>query len=198
MHDFNMCGCDNSAFIDGGDQYIRSGGKDIAMVKLYNEELSEDYLVEHLFTTVVSEIFNEFCTLYRLQQKEVKYDECHGYLFGERLISENKHVAAVKFILDSYAWFTVDRHNRKSVSVESGYDVFLNTMSKKYRVEIEQIDSCDIQMETQDRLVQNDFYRSCERISKARYVEDTRFCENLIRLRVDMFNLQVALACGKL
>ena len=37
-HDFKRCGCPNSAFIDGGSDYMRLGGKDLMMVEYWNEK----------------------------------------------------------------------------------------------------------------------------------------------------------------
>ncbi|MFA5025103.1 MAG: hypothetical protein WC503_01150 [Candidatus Shapirobacteria bacterium] len=35
-HDFVMCSCDNQTFVDGGNDYIRMGGKDMTVIALYN------------------------------------------------------------------------------------------------------------------------------------------------------------------
>jgi hypothetical protein len=32
-HDFVMCKCDNQAFVDGGDEYMRAGAKDLSFIK---------------------------------------------------------------------------------------------------------------------------------------------------------------------
>jgi len=33
-HDFKMCECENSAFVDGGTEYLRVGAKDLDKVKV--------------------------------------------------------------------------------------------------------------------------------------------------------------------
>jgi hypothetical protein len=33
-HDFVMCKCDNQTFIDGGNDYMRAGGKDLNAIKV--------------------------------------------------------------------------------------------------------------------------------------------------------------------
>ena len=37
-HDFVRCQCENSTFIDGGNDYMRLGGKDLMMVEYWNEK----------------------------------------------------------------------------------------------------------------------------------------------------------------
>lgn len=37
-HDFKRCTCPNSAFIDGGNDYMRLGGKDLTRVEYWNEK----------------------------------------------------------------------------------------------------------------------------------------------------------------
>jgi hypothetical protein len=32
-HDFVMCKCDNQAFVDGGNEYMRAGAKDLNAIK---------------------------------------------------------------------------------------------------------------------------------------------------------------------
>jgi hypothetical protein len=33
-HDFVMCHCDNQTFVDGGNDYMRAGGKDLNAIKV--------------------------------------------------------------------------------------------------------------------------------------------------------------------
>lgn len=33
-HDFQMCGCPNQSFVDGGNSYLRIGGKDLDKIKI--------------------------------------------------------------------------------------------------------------------------------------------------------------------
>ena len=42
-HDYNSCGCDNSAFIDGGTAYVRYGAKDLNKVKLFTVFADDDF-----------------------------------------------------------------------------------------------------------------------------------------------------------
>jgi len=43
-HDFQMCDCGNESFIDGGYDYLRSGGKDLNKIKIIME--TDSYLPE--------------------------------------------------------------------------------------------------------------------------------------------------------
>lgn len=36
-HDYQVCGCPQGTMIDGGDDYTRAGGKDLAKVKMYRQ-----------------------------------------------------------------------------------------------------------------------------------------------------------------
>jgi hypothetical protein len=36
-HDFQMCGCKNQTFVDGGDDYFRAGGKNIELIEVVEE-----------------------------------------------------------------------------------------------------------------------------------------------------------------
>ena len=40
-HDFQSCECSNGAFVDGGNDYMRFGCKDITEVLFWNEETKE-------------------------------------------------------------------------------------------------------------------------------------------------------------
>lgn len=33
-HDFQICGCENSTFVDGGNDYCRIGGVDLAKIEV--------------------------------------------------------------------------------------------------------------------------------------------------------------------
>lgn len=33
-HDFKLCGCENNTMVDGGYDYLRCGGKDLAKVQV--------------------------------------------------------------------------------------------------------------------------------------------------------------------
>jgi hypothetical protein len=37
VHDFVSCGCENSTFLDGGDEYLRYGGKDIGLIEVLQD-----------------------------------------------------------------------------------------------------------------------------------------------------------------
>ncbi|NDB89286.1 MAG: hypothetical protein EB166_00390 [Thaumarchaeota archaeon] len=37
IHDFQQCSCPNSTFVDGGDQYLRYGGKDPKQIKIIDD-----------------------------------------------------------------------------------------------------------------------------------------------------------------
>ena len=37
-HDFVSCKCKNETFVDGGNDYLRCGGKDLGKLKVYNEK----------------------------------------------------------------------------------------------------------------------------------------------------------------
>lgn len=37
-HDFVMCGCDNETFADGGNDYLRYGGKEAEFIKIITDE----------------------------------------------------------------------------------------------------------------------------------------------------------------
>ena len=36
-HDFQQCGCPNESFVDGGDDYVRVGGKDLDKIWVIKE-----------------------------------------------------------------------------------------------------------------------------------------------------------------
>lgn len=36
-HDFVVCGCDNHTFVDGGNSYMRVGGKDMSKIEVIHE-----------------------------------------------------------------------------------------------------------------------------------------------------------------
>ena len=36
-HDFRSCGCNNQTFIDGGNDYMRVGGKDLKLIEVIEE-----------------------------------------------------------------------------------------------------------------------------------------------------------------
>jgi len=36
-HDFQSCGCPNQTFVDGGNEYLRIGGKDLNKVEVVDE-----------------------------------------------------------------------------------------------------------------------------------------------------------------
>jgi len=40
-HDFVMCKCENQSFVDGGNDYMRVGGKDLFKIALYNPDADE-------------------------------------------------------------------------------------------------------------------------------------------------------------
>lgn len=40
-HDFRKCSCENETFVDGGDDYMRIGGKDLAKIEILEEEDGE-------------------------------------------------------------------------------------------------------------------------------------------------------------
>jgi len=40
-HDFRRCSCENETFVDGGDDYLRIGGKDLAKIEIFEEEGGE-------------------------------------------------------------------------------------------------------------------------------------------------------------
>jgi len=42
VHDFVMCDCENQTFVDGGDEYLRFGGKDLDLIKFIEEEEDEE------------------------------------------------------------------------------------------------------------------------------------------------------------
>ena len=33
-HDFQMCSCENQTFVDGGDEYMRCGGKNLDLIRV--------------------------------------------------------------------------------------------------------------------------------------------------------------------
>lgn len=37
-HDFQMCKCENRTFVDGGSDYQRFGGKNLAKIEVWNNE----------------------------------------------------------------------------------------------------------------------------------------------------------------
>ena len=43
-HDFQMCKCPNQTFVDGGDSYMRAGGKNLDKIKIVAE--NDTYLPE--------------------------------------------------------------------------------------------------------------------------------------------------------
>ena len=38
VHDFQQCSCDNSSFVDGGQEYRRTGGKDLTLIQVIDDE----------------------------------------------------------------------------------------------------------------------------------------------------------------
>ena len=42
QHDFQMCSCDNRAFVDGGDVYRRIGASDLGKVLIIKDEDVKD------------------------------------------------------------------------------------------------------------------------------------------------------------
>lgn len=40
-HDFRQCACENETFVDGGNDYMRVGGKDWSKIACWNEETQE-------------------------------------------------------------------------------------------------------------------------------------------------------------
>jgi len=38
LHDFQRCDCENQSFVDGGDDYIRVGGRDLIKVEVLKED----------------------------------------------------------------------------------------------------------------------------------------------------------------
>lgn len=37
-HEFVQCKCENESFVDGGNDYIRLGGKDLTQIIIWDEE----------------------------------------------------------------------------------------------------------------------------------------------------------------
>ena len=37
-HDFQICQCENSTFVDGGSDYMRSGGMDLNLIKFISPD----------------------------------------------------------------------------------------------------------------------------------------------------------------
>ena len=66
-HDFHSCDCENRAYIDGGNDYMRFGCMDITKVLFWDEEKNE--FVK--YNTNIKEIINEE------QEEEIKcYGDC--------------------------------------------------------------------------------------------------------------------------
>ena len=42
-HDFKTCSCENKTFVDGGNEYQRSGGKDLNLIQSYCIDDSENF-----------------------------------------------------------------------------------------------------------------------------------------------------------
>lgn len=40
-HDFVQCDCPLETFVDGGNDYVRTGGMDLTKIKFWNEEKGE-------------------------------------------------------------------------------------------------------------------------------------------------------------
>ena len=40
-HDFQMCGCENQTFCDGGNEYCRIGGADFEKIAVYDNKLKK-------------------------------------------------------------------------------------------------------------------------------------------------------------
>lgn len=40
-HDFVECSCENQTFVDGGNDYLRVGGKRLDLILFYNEKKGE-------------------------------------------------------------------------------------------------------------------------------------------------------------
>lgn len=47
VHDWVSCGCSNGTFIDGGNDYIRCGGKDLRFIEHAREDGTFETLSEH-------------------------------------------------------------------------------------------------------------------------------------------------------
>ena len=45
-HDFNMCNCENETFVDGGNDYMRIGGKDLNLIYYWDK-------IEQIFKPVI-------------------------------------------------------------------------------------------------------------------------------------------------
>ena len=41
-HNFVSCGCPNEAFVDGGNDYLRCGGKDLDKIEFLEEECTDN------------------------------------------------------------------------------------------------------------------------------------------------------------
>lgn len=37
-HDFVQCSCDNESFVDGGNDYMRVGGKDMSLIEMIMDD----------------------------------------------------------------------------------------------------------------------------------------------------------------
>ena len=37
-HDFQQCHCENESYVDGGDDYMRVGGKDLELIEVVKHE----------------------------------------------------------------------------------------------------------------------------------------------------------------
>jgi len=42
IHDFVSCNCDNETFIDGGDVYMRAGGKNLDLIEVLSDSNSDN------------------------------------------------------------------------------------------------------------------------------------------------------------
>jgi NTP pyrophosphatase (non-canonical NTP hydrolase) len=65
-HDYRQCGCSQNTFIDGGNDYVRCGGKDLSKILLWNKEKNE-YV--HLSLSQEKEIENSNLTLNQVVEK---------------------------------------------------------------------------------------------------------------------------------
>jgi len=65
-HDFVECKCENHTFVDGGNDYLRSGGKDINMVAVWNSTKKE-FIKNNV--TIEPEEHSEYRTLPTKEQQ---------------------------------------------------------------------------------------------------------------------------------
>lgn len=45
-HDFVSCKCDNETFVDGGNSYLRIGGKDLTMIAIFND-INDEWILSY-------------------------------------------------------------------------------------------------------------------------------------------------------